>query len=91
MSNKLPKPYPQNPSYYSWKVIDAPDPFWHERLFRRIDLKESAAAGDWPNGIVFQNIRTGEKQVCWNGKLLEIGSLEVSTGNLKRKGTSRIS
>ena len=56
------KAHPGNPHYLPWKVIDAPDNWWIGRLFRGDDLNSQ-----FPDGTVFQNVRTGAIKVCWGG------------------------
>lgn len=54
--------HPGNPRYRPWTVIDSPDDWWIGRMFRGDDLNSQ-----FPDGTVFQSIRTGQTKVCWNG------------------------
>ena len=57
------KAHPSNPHYLPWIVIDAPDEWWIGRMFRGDDLNSQ-----FPDGTVFQSMRSGETRVCWNGQ-----------------------
>lgn len=60
---------------YSWEVIDAPDPFWLGRSFRKIDIDITASCWEWPDGIVFQNVHTKRMLLYWQGNVQDITSL----------------
>ncbi len=64
------------PRGYEWKVIADPtrsmdDPgLFYGRLFRIFDIHiYPGEKPTWPNGIVFQHVKTGEKLTFVQGKL----------------------
>lgn len=64
------------PKGYEWKVIVDPTRFmddpglFYGRLFRIFDIHVyPGEKPTWPNGIVFQHVRTGEKLTYTQGKL----------------------
>ncbi len=57
--------------YYPWQVVYDPARMY-TGPFREIDLRLTAEAGYWPEGIIFQHKRTGEKKTFLNGHLITL-------------------
>ncbi len=60
---------------YIWQVVYDPTRtgeypgLFYKGLFRRSDLLESCGPDGWPDGIIFQNIQTGERRTVRGGQL----------------------
>jgi hypothetical protein len=68
-------------STYVWQVVYDPERMY-TGPFRALDLKETAKAGYWPEGIIFEHKRTGEQLVFLDGQLLEVPQPEAAHGTL---------
>ena len=71
-TNRLPKGY-------EWKVVFDPtrtgdDPgLFYGRLFRIFDIRiRTGEDCTWPDGIIFQSIKTSEKKTYRQGKLITV-------------------
>lgn len=82
----------QAPQGYYWKVVVDPtrtgdDPgIFYGGHFRKCDIIPLNKAEDdpcpWPNGTVFENIRTGERVEIRNGKAICISSSASAAAKL---------
>ena len=91
-SPNLPKPIPQIPKGYEWKVIDDPtrsgdEPgLFYGKLFRMIDLRlDRDEKSTWPDGIRFEHILTGQRLTFEQGWLIDLANQAC----LNRKSRSR--
>ena len=55
---------------YDWKVIEDPEDCFLGGRFRWIDLQKSAEALTWPEGIRFENVKTG-RVLVFDGRHLQ--------------------
>ncbi len=65
------KSRPDPESYFPWNVVRDPQRMY-TGPFREIDLRETAKAGFWPDGIIFQHQRTGQRLIFQDGALVEL-------------------
>lgn len=57
--------------YYVWCVVTDPSDTY-TGPFRTIDVVLTAEVGYWPEGIVFEHKRTGERKAVQNGQLISL-------------------
>lgn len=67
--------------YYPWNVVHDPERMY-TGPFRDIDVKLTARAGYWPEGIIFEHKRTGERLIFRNGNLVKLQRQEKGYGTL---------
>lgn len=57
--------------HYVWRVVFDPSRTY-TGPFRTIDLRLTAEVNYWPEGIVFEHKRTGERKTVQNGQLISL-------------------
>ncbi len=63
--------------YYVWRVVTDPS-HTYTGPFRTIDVELTAEVGYWPEGIIFEHKRTGQRKTVKDGQLISLTPLPQS-------------